>query len=85
MGSEKDLKSTAMGSPYLVQSVLFLFCITLTCDRYYARFRNVVIEMLEKNSVNLFKFDGIGAGLEAYGAHEYPHKLLSRTGKCTPK
>ena len=32
--------------------------------KYYARFRDVCRQMIEKSGVNYFKFDGIAAGLE---------------------
>ena len=36
----------------------------LAGPKYYARFRDVCRQMMEKYGVNFFKFDGVGAGLE---------------------
>ena len=36
----------------------------LAGPKYYARFRDVCRQMIEKYGVNFFKFDGVGAGLE---------------------
>ena len=36
----------------------------LAGPRYYARFRDVCKQMIEKYGVNFFKFDGVGAGMD---------------------
>jgi hypothetical protein len=41
---------------------------SLAGPKYYARFRQVCAEMIEKYGVNYFKFDGVGAGNDQAGA-----------------
>eukprot|EP00026_Physarum_polycephalum_P003585 Phypoly_transcript_03598.p1 GENE.Phypoly_transcript_03598~~Phypoly_transcript_03598.p1 ORF type:complete len:671 (+),score=101.68 Phypoly_transcript_03598:246-2258(+) len=44
---------------------------SLSGPKYYNRFLSRVENMLTKQHVNLFKFDGIGVGWDAYGAEKY--------------
>ncbi|MDR1833971.1 MAG: discoidin domain-containing protein, partial [Propionibacteriaceae bacterium] len=56
---------------------------TLSGEKYYAAFRNRVLDMMDNQGVQGFKFDGVGGGNNAQGAdsnyiadYEYLFKLL---------
>ncbi|NLY03132.1 MAG: enterotoxin [Rhodopirellula sp.] len=44
---------------------------TLAGPKYYQRFREVCLEMMDKYGVRYFKFDGLGPGNDARGAADY--------------
>ena len=53
---------------------------SLAGPKYYARFRQVCIEMMKKYGVNYFKFDGVGSGNTEPG-HPYAELSAEATGR----